>query len=218
MIPLPMVLLVIAAYFVGAIPFGYIVGKLKGRDIRKEGSGNIGATNVGRIFGRKYFWIVFSLDALKGMIPMLIGAAMLSSFPEDTWKYVLWMSAAFGALAGHMFPIYLGFKGGKGVATSLGVMFGVFPYYFVAAIPSVLAFLITFRMTRIISISSILGSATFPVSLFIAGFYFNWHLLGVRWPLLAMATGVASLVIYRHRANMSRLLAGTEPKYAPKSS
>lgn len=219
----PLLVLILAAYLVGSIPFGLLVGKLKGIDVRKAGSGNIGATNVGRLLGRRWFFLVFTLDAAKGLLPMLLGARLVDTHSPDPTQYILWMLAGLAVLLGHMFPLYLGFKGGKGVATSLGVMFGVFPYYFLAALPAVAVFLLTFTLTRIISISSILGAIAFPVFLALIGLlpfsYFGlpWHLFTYQSPLLIFATAMAALVVYRHRANIARLRAGTEPKFVKKA-
>src|SRR5688572_17372282 len=114
-------LLVPVAYLLGSIPFGLIVGRAKGVDPRKAGSGNIGATNVGRLLGKKFFAIVFVLDLLKGLLPMLAAAYVLRGMEESNRKYLLWLAVGFAAIAGHMFSLFLGFKGGKGVATSTGV-------------------------------------------------------------------------------------------------
>lgn len=220
-LPLMMGFLMVAAYFFGAVPFGYVVGKLKGVDVRKEGSGNIGATNVGRILGKRYFWIVFALDALKGLVPMLVGAWLIhqgAGGGREVWtgSIALWLGVGFAALVGHIFPVYLGFKGGKGVATALGVMLGVYPYYTLTAVPAVLVFVGVFAASRIISLSSILGAGLFPVLLLVMGWMLGWQLLGYRWPLLAFAVVVAGLVIFRHRTNIQRLRMGTEPRFVSK--
>lgn len=210
-------LLVVAAYLVGAIPFGFVVGKLKGIDIRTAGSGNIGATNVGRLLGKRWFWLVFALDALKGTAPMLAGLWVTSGLPEGPGKYAAWLAAGMAALLGHVFPVYLGFKGGKGVATALGMMLGVWPFYTLAAIPTVAMFLGVFAVSRIISLGSIAATLTFPVGLLVVNWAMGWELLGHQWPLLVFACGVSALVMFRHRGNISRLRAGTEPKFGEKA-
>src|SRR5256885_8735346 len=121
------------AYFAGAIPFGLIIGKSKGIDPRKAGSGNIGATNVARLLGGKYFALVFSLDLLKSLLPMLAGyiilrRAHLTSDQLDSKLLLAWLLVGFAAIVGHMFPIYIGFQGGKGVATSAGLILGLCPH------------------------------------------------------------------------------------------
>src|SRR5277367_6491584 len=103
------------AYLLGSIPFGLIVGRMKGVDPRKAGSGNIGATNVGRLLGAKYFAIVFVLDLCKGLTPMLLAAAALRGKVPTQLDYVLWLLIGFAAIAGHMFSLFIRFKGGKGV-------------------------------------------------------------------------------------------------------
>ena len=126
---LQVALLVPVAYLLGSVPFGLIVGKSRGVDPRSSGSGNIGATNVGRLLGRKFFALVFTLDLLKGLLPMLAAAYVLREVEPDRRTYVLWLLVGVAAIAGHMFSVFLGFKGGKGVATSTGVLLGLWPYY-----------------------------------------------------------------------------------------
>src|SRR3982751_1992224 len=117
---LPPILLILIpiAYAIGAIPFGLIVGKMRGVDVRTAGSGNIGATNVGRLLGKKFFFLVFFLDLGKSLVPMLIASWLVSRIPEsarDRTTYLLWLLVGFAAVIGHMFSAFLGFKGGKGV-------------------------------------------------------------------------------------------------------
>src|SRR3954453_13615242 len=115
--------LAIAAYLVGSIPFGLIVGLAKGIDVRKAGSGNIGATNVGRLLGKRFFFLVFFLDLLKSLLPMLVASFAVHRIPaeqRDARVYLLWLLVGFAAVIGHMFSMFLKFKGGKGVATSAG--------------------------------------------------------------------------------------------------
>src|SRR5438270_12031833 len=115
--------LIPAAYFVGSVPFGLMVGLARGVDVRKGGSGNIGATNVGRLLGKRWFAVVFTLDFLKGMVPALVAAIVVyrSGQVPNLWDYLLWLLVAFATIVGHMFSLFLRFKGGKGVATSAGV-------------------------------------------------------------------------------------------------
>ncbi len=124
-----LIVLIPAAYLIGSIPFGLIVGLAKGVNPRKAGSGNIGATNVGRLLGGKFFFIVFTLDLLKGAIPTVAAGAVLNFTVQDHTDCLLWALVAFAALVGHMASIFLKFKGGKGVATSAGVLLGIFPYF-----------------------------------------------------------------------------------------
>src|SRR6266550_7950501 len=129
-----LLLLAITSYFLGSIPFGLLVGLSRGIDPRKAGSGNIGATTVARLLGGRYFALVFSLDLLKSLLPMLaayiiLRRAHLTSDQLDAKLLLAWLLVGFAAILGHMFPIYLRFKGGKGVATSAGLILGLWPYY-----------------------------------------------------------------------------------------
>src|SRR5881275_1799135 len=123
-------------YLIGSIPFGLIVGLTKGVDPRQAGSGNIGATNVGRLLGGKFFALVFTLDLLKGLIPTALASFLLNDVEKSQRHFMLWLLVGFAAIAGHMFSVFLKFKGGKGVATSAGVMLGLFPYF---TLPGMLA-------------------------------------------------------------------------------
>ena len=188
--------------------------RLKG-SIRKAGSGNIGATNVGRLLGGKFFAIVFTLDLLKGLVPMLAAAGVLAHFTETSREYTsqdyaLWLLVGFSAITGHMFSIFLNFKGGKGVATSTGVILGLFPYYTLPAIVAILAFVVVFKLTRYVSLASIIGSGLFSVAYLTIGLALHWPVFGHQWPLLAFAVLMGGLIIYKHRGNLARLRAGTE--------
>src|SRR5215208_4938827 len=121
--------LVPLAYLVGSIPFGLIVGLARGVDVRTAGSGNIGATNVGRLLGGRFFALVFIFDLLKGLLPMIAAGLVLGFRAEDRTGYLLWLLVGFAAILGHMFSAFLKLKGGKGVATSAGVMLGLWPYF-----------------------------------------------------------------------------------------
>src|SRR5688572_5910097 len=114
-----LMVLIPIAYLIGSIPFGLIVGKSRGVDPRKAGSGNIGATNVGRLLGKRYFFLVFTLDLLKGLVPMLLASAIVHRIPEaarDRGVHLLWLLVGFAGVLGHMFSAFLKFTGGKGVA------------------------------------------------------------------------------------------------------
>jgi glycerol-3-phosphate acyltransferase PlsY len=205
-----LILLAIGAYLLGSVPFGLLIGWSRGIDVRKAGSGNIGATNVGRLLGRPFFALVFTLDLLKGAIPMLIGAAILHGHPATPGHYWLWLLVAFGAIMGHLFSIFLKFKGGKGVATSAGVLVGVFPYYTLPGIICTILFYIIFRITRYISLASIIVAGLLPVFYMLLGVILGWDVFGTRFPLLIFAFLIAALVIFKHRTNIARLRAGTE--------
>src|SRR3954471_10826000 len=185
---LSLLLLIPLAYLVGSIPFGLLVGLAKGVDPRTAGSGNIGATNVARLLGRKFFFLVFFLDMLKSMVPMVIASAIVGRIPaeqRDAQVYLLWLAVGFAAILGHMFSVFLRFKGGKGVATSAGVMLGVFPDYTLAAIAVLVVFAICFAIWRTVSLGSVVAASAFPI-LYVAVCLLRGQLvLGERWPLLA---------------------------------
>jgi acyl phosphate:glycerol-3-phosphate acyltransferase len=203
-------LLVPIAYLLGSIPFGLIVGKSKGVDPRKAGSGNIGATNVGRLLGKKFFAIVFILDLLKGLLPMLAAAYLLRGVEESSRKYLLWLAVGFAAIAGHMFSVFLRFKGGKGVATSTGVLLGLWPYYTLPGLVGAAVWILAFKVWRYVSLASILGSVAFAVAYVVIGLALGWDVLGTQFPLLVFAFLMAGLIVFKHRSNIARLRAGTE--------
>ena len=205
------------AYFIGAIPFGLIVGKAKGIDPRTAGSGNIGATNLGRLLGGKFFALVFTLDLLKGLLPVLAAGALLRFAPHDPRDYLAWLAVGAAAIAGHMFSIFLGFKGGKGVATSAGVLLGVFPFYTIPGLFAVAVWGIVFLTTRYVSVASMLGAMFFPIAYIAVGVGMGWRVFGAQWPLLAFAIVVPAMIIYKHRGNIARLRAGTENRFAKRT-
>jgi acyl phosphate:glycerol-3-phosphate acyltransferase len=212
-----LLILIPLAYLSGSIPFGLIVGKARGIDPRTTGSGNIGATNLGRLLGAKFFALVFSLDLLKGALPTLIAGVAIGFHIGDRLTCMLWIAVAAAAVLGHVFSVFLKFKGGKGVATSAGVLLGIYPYFTLAAIFSLLVFVVVFRITRYISVSSILAAISFPGIYAIIGAS-RWNVTGPQLPLLCFAIAVPLLIIYKHRGNIARLRAGTEPRFNPKSS
>lgn len=198
MIPLSIILLIVLAYFLGSIPFAYIIVRLvKGVDIRTVGSGNAGATNAARVLGKWGFISVFILDLLKGFLPAFIA---MTSFGAS------WVSLAVGlaAVLGHTYTIFLGFKGGKGVATAAGVFIALAP---VPTSIALIVFIIVFLITRMVSAGSIIAAAT----LFIAVLFIS------DWALLKVFTGLlAAFVIFKHRANIGRILRGEENKFERK--
>lgn len=210
-----LLMLIVLAYLAGSVPFGLLVGLSRGIDPRKSGSGNIGATNVGRLLGGRFFAIVFTLDLLKSLIPMLAAGVVIhgSRQPavQDGWKiYLLWLAVGFAAILGHMFSIFLGFKGGKGVATSAGVMVGLYPYYTLPAAFAILLWLGVFLAWRYVSLASMIAAAAFPVLYIAVGVVMRWPVLAEQLPLTIFAVFVGVLIVVRHRSNLSRLRAGTE--------
>ena len=194
------ILFILAAYLLGSIPFGLIAGwRVKGVDIREHGSKNIGATNVSRVVGKKWGIAVLLLDALKGyvacVLPALFGWDLTVPF-----QLVL----GVGAILGHSFPVWLKFKGGKGVATSLGVFLAI------AWIPTLITFgiwIICFTITHIISVSSLLAALVFPLMIL-------WRYGGASELkfLLPISLVLAGFIFYTHRANIQRLRLGTEKR------
>lgn len=214
-----LILLVGAGYLVGAIPFGLLAGWLRGVDIRRVGSGNIGATNAGRVLGRGYGIGVFVLDFLKGYLPVWIGGRILMEDSNVTGTagmnvFLLWVLIAAGCVLGHMFPIYLRFKGGKGVATSAGAMLGIQPFYTWPALAVLGVWVLVTGISRYVSLGSIVAAIAFPIIFGLLAWRRGdaWPGPGQLWPLHLFGVLIALLVVYRHRANIGRLLAGTEPK------
>ena len=211
-----LLLLIPIAYLVGAIPFGLIVGLSRGVDVRKAGSGNIGATNVGRLLGKQFFFLVFFLDLLKSLIPMAIASWIVSRMPveERDWPlYLTWLLVGFAAVMGHMFSVFLKFKGGKGVATSAGVVLGLYPYFTLAGLAVIGVFVVVFFATRYISLGSIVAACAFPLAYFAIGRARGWAVLGHQLPLLVFAVVMGAMIVWKHRSNIARLRAGTENRF-----
>jgi len=204
--------LILVAYVLGSIPWGLVIARTRGIDPRTAGSGNIGATNVARLLGGKYFALVFALDWLKGFLPILAASAWVRTHePHPSWGiYLLWLGVGLAAILGHVFSLFIGFKGGKGVATSAGVMLGLYPYYTVAGVAGVLVWGVVFWIWRYISLASICGALAFPVLYLLAGWVMGWPVLGQQSPLLVVGVVIAGLVVWKHRGNIARLRAGTE--------
>jgi acyl phosphate:glycerol-3-phosphate acyltransferase len=214
-------ILIPIAYVIGSIPFGLIVGKSRGIDVRAAGSGNIGATNVGRLLGRKFFFAVFFLDLAKSFVPMLAASAIVWRIPEsgrDRTIYLLWLLVGFAAVIGHMFSVFLKFRGGKGVATSAGMMLGLLPYYTLPGMLAIVVFILVFFPTRYVSLGSIISACSFPVLYFALGRWMGWPVTGAQLPLLIFACVLALMIVLKHRTNISRLLSGTENKFASKNA
>ncbi|MBE0535778.1 MAG: glycerol-3-phosphate 1-O-acyltransferase PlsY [Phycisphaerae bacterium] len=208
------VALTVAAYLLGSIPFGLLIARAHGVDLRQVGSGNIGATNVSRALGKPWAVVCFVLDCLKGVVPMLVAGMLIDQTYDGITVGVLWRWLAVGcaAIVGHVFPVYLKFKGGKGVATSLGVAVGLYPYMTQPGLVILLIWLGAMLMWRYVSLASLLAAVSFPVVL--AAMICtrpDWH-FAVLWPLLIVASAIAVLVVVRHVENIKRLLEGSESK------
>jgi glycerol-3-phosphate acyltransferase PlsY len=210
-----LLLLIVAAYLAGSIPFGLLVGWTRGIDIRTTGSGNIGASNVGRLLGKRFFFLVMVLDLLKSLIPMLIASHLVAGTASTPSLYILWLMVGFAAILGHMFSLFLKFKGGKGVATSTGVLLGLWPYYTLPGFVTIAVFLVLFFSTRYISVGSLGAAVTFPLAYLVLAFFNHWDPLGGQRALLVFAIVISGLVIFKHRTNIARLRAGTENRMGP---
>lgn len=202
-------------YVIGSIPFSLLLGKLKGVDIRKVGSGNVGAMNLGRLLGRPWFIAAFILDMLKGLVPTvmagwLLWMASVGDQPESI-RSLCWLLSGLCAVLGHNYPVFLGFRGGKGVSTSLGVALGVYPALTLPAVFSFVVWALCLALTRMSSVGSICGAILFPVFCILLAWRQDGDLID-RWPFLLFALIVAGLVVGRHRANIARILAGTETR------
>lgn len=207
--PFLIVTIVAISYFLGAIPSGYLIGKLKGIDIRKQGSGNIGATNAFRILGAKAASVVLLADAFKGFLSCLLAPIIATEWTgvpiSDDTASLLMIIAGLGAILGHSFTFWLKFKGGKGIATSAGVFLTITP---LALGICLLVFSITIFLSRYVSLSSILAAICLPFSV-----YLIYHNLLIS----SITVVIALLVIYRHRSNIKRLLNGTENRLGSKN-
>jgi glycerol-3-phosphate acyltransferase PlsY len=207
---LPLLIAGFASYLIGSIPAGYIAGRIAGIDIRTVGSGNIGATNVTRFLGKRYGYPVFIVDFLKGF-----AAVGMSIMIAKRAQPVLIPSELFGVVGtvacvlGHSFPVWLGFKGGKGVAASAGALFGLMPF---VALIAVAVWLIIFYLTRYVSVASMTAALAVPITIV------SMMLLGQtgETALLYFSICLAAVVIVRHRSNLSRLVRGTEPRFKRK--
>ena len=208
-------ILIIGSYLLGSVPFAMIIAKCHGKDLRNIGSGNIGTTNLSRACGKKWAYLCFTLDAAKGMVPMLIAKMLISNL--NPASLLIWFVVGFAAVMGHIFPVYLKFNGGKGAATSFGVAVGLWPYYSIGAAAALVTWITVVSITRYVSLASITGSIVFPITLIVAViFYPDWTFADL-WPLLIAATLIPVTVTMSHRENIKRLLAGTENKVRKKN-
>lgn len=200
-------LVVILAYLIGSIPFGYLIVRHKvGDDIRKSGSGGTGATNVSRRAGKAMGVFTLVLDALKGVLAIVV-ARLVAGEGEASIDWLI-AAAAIAAIAGHIFPVWLGFRGGKGVATGVGVFLMLAP---VAVLCGGIIFAVVVRVTRYVSLGSIVAAAIIPVFV-LMDIVFVRPITDLR-PLLTATVVGAMLIIFAHRGNIRRLAQGTEPKF-----
>ena len=195
------------AYAIGSIPFGYLIARfIKGIDIRQHGSGNIGATNVGRVLGAKWGILALLLDLFKALLPTWLLPLVL--VPDPAWTRHAAIACGVAAIIGHMYPCWLWLRGGKGVASALGVV------AFLSPISTLIAFgvfLLSVLIWRIVSLSSILAALAFAVAHFVV--YYNQLWSPADWSLTLFSLAVPTLIVLRHRTNLIRLWHGEEPRY-----
>lgn len=191
---LVIILLILVSYVIGSVPSGYLLGKLRGVDVRMVGSGNVGATNVARAVGKSQGVITLMADAAKGYLPVFAALQL----GQDSLTIALTAVAVF---LGHLYPVFLKFQGGKGVATGFGALLALAP---MAALVLAVVFVLVAGATRIVSLGSLATAAAAPLSLWL--FYQPPVIVG-------MACFLGAMVIIRHRGNIQRLLAGTEPRF-----
>lgn len=197
----------IGSYLLGSIPFGYLAGRLAGIDIRKVGSRNVGATNVVRVLGKQYGYPVFVLDFLKGFVPVMIAMLMAPGRTAE-WNSpeIFGILAAMSSVVGHLYPPWLKFRGGKGVATSAGALLALTP---VATLVGVTIWIIVFLLTGYVSLASITAAVILPIVITVV----RSHDQNIGKPLVIASVCVAAIIIWRHRSNVSRLIHGTEPRF-----
>jgi glycerol-3-phosphate acyltransferase PlsY len=202
--------LVLGSYLLGSIPFGYLAGRLGGIDIQQAGSGNVGATNVVRVLGKRYGYPVFALDVLKGFGAVKISMLMAPGRPPE-WNSpeIFGILAAMSSVLGHLYPPWLRFKGGKGVATSAGALLALTP---IATLIGVAIWVIVFWLTGYVSLASVIAAVVLPIVILVV----SWNDQNKVKPLVYSSVCVAAVVIWRHRSNLSRLIRGTEPRFTRK--
>jgi glycerol-3-phosphate acyltransferase PlsY len=200
----------LVGYLFGSFPAGYLAGRLVGVDVRSAGSGNIGATNVLRVLGKRWGFPVFAIDAFKGFAAVRLAFFLVKYWPEaKPYAEYFAILAAIMSVAGHTFPVWLRFKGGKGVATSAGALIGLLPL----AVPFVfLVWLLVFEISRYVSLASIIAAISLPI---IVGVLARWKFVETR-ALIYFSLLIMLLVLWRHRSNFSRLLNGTEQRFTRK--
>lgn len=206
---MPWGLFIVLGFLSGSVPYAWLIGRARGVDIRRHGSGNPGATNVGRVLGSRWGHLCLALDIAKGLVPTLAAgwaAGVLGDRTLDARSASLWLGVAIACVLGHMFSPFLGFRGGKGVATGLGGVLGVFPALTVPAGVAAGVWLVSTRLTRYVGASSCLAAVAIPVATRL------WARGEGRLVLVAGTAVLAVLVIWKHRGNLRRTLAGTEPR------
>jgi acyl phosphate:glycerol-3-phosphate acyltransferase len=197
------ILLILLSYLIGSISTGVVLSKLFGQgNLQKEGSKNIGATNVSRLMGKKWGVLTLLGDMVKGMIPIWVGWWLIGG--ETEFGLIIICLIALAAFLGHLFPVYLGFKGGKGVATALGIFALIAPKALLIAVP---IFILVVFIWKYVSLGSLIAAASFPIILIL----FGYHIY-----LVLLSAIIASGVILKHKENIRRLIKGEEKPWHSK--
>lgn len=204
-------LLILPGYLAGSIPFGLLLGKLRGVDIREKGSGNIGTTNVFRILGRKAGIFCLVLDVLKGFVPVFLAHQLV---PDDLTGDTIEVLTAFATIMGHNYSPWIGFKGGKGIATTGGALLALAPF---AVLVLVVIFVIVTLTTKYVSLGSIATGIALPL-LTLFGSFYHGKIADGTWnkPLFVFSLVAGTLAVWKHRSNLARLRAGTEHRLGQK--
>jgi len=212
MLFIEMLVIFLVSYLFGAIPWGFIIGKAKGIDIREHGSKNIGSTNVTRTLGKKWGMLCFLLDFIKGFLPSFIAIFILPKYLGLSSNYIdiCVILAVVGSFIGHIFPIYLKFKGGKGVATGAGALLALTP---LAVVIGLACWGIIFKVSRYVSVASILAAVIVAVMTSILSIS-NVYPVSTTLQIFVAIIGV--IVIIKHKSNIVRLLNGTENRFEKK--
>jgi len=201
----------LVAYFLGSLPWGYLAGKLNGVDLHKEGSGSTGATNALRVLGKPWGYTVFALDTLKGSLAVIaafqISSRFFASTPTETIS--AGVVAAIFAVIGHSYPVWLKFQGGKGIATSAGIMLALFPWPVFGF--GLFVWLVLFYSTRFVSVASLGAAVALPTASAAM-----WYLGDCDAIRTSIAAAMCVLAVWRHKSNISRLIAGTEKRFEKK--
>lgn len=207
-LPISILLIIFAGYLAGSIPFGYLTARfVAGMDIRSEGSGNIGATNIGRVLGAKWGILVLLLDCLKGLLPVVFVPRLLLDGYDDFLRHAE-VICGIATIVGHMLPVWLRFRGGKGVATALGVALALGSW---ATLAALCGFVLTMLLFRIVSLASMVAAVTFAVVQIVT--LLPNPFSESQWSVATFSLLVPTLILVRHRGNISRILRGEEQRF-----
>lgn len=211
-----MFLMALVAFACGSVPFGVLIARARGHDIMQEGSRNPGATNVGRVLGRRWGFLCFALDFLKGFVPVAIAGTQAELWGRPAaeiapWMQFAWIAIAAAAMLGHMFSPWIRFKGGKGVATIFGGLSAIWPAVGVPVLAAFALWLILVLVSRYVSLASMVAAAALPIATLVwnARTDEGWSFESA-WPMVTVNAALGALVIWKHRSNIARLRAGTE--------